>query len=169
MAGWLSDAGIRLALVGVFLVAYALLFHGQLGWDRLLWKAGPGTSNMKNNHSWGIRTIMYFSVPLHSRSVCHAEVKLDCVALFGCLSIIGLTHTNVVSLGKALVLNTILTSVNHLLSVRVSTLETEEIKSISRPSAACFLGYRLDHLQYHVDSASSAKRSEAIFRRCLNT
>jgi hypothetical protein len=73
----------------------------DMGWDRLLWEAGTGTSNKKNNHFWDIRTTKCFSVSL-SRSMCHCEVLLDRVALFRYLSVVGLTHSGAVSLGIAL-------------------------------------------------------------------
>lgn len=160
VAGGMSDDGIRLALVGVFLVvAYALLFHGQLGWDRLLWKAGPGTSNRKNNHFWDIRTIMCFSVSLYSQPMCHAEIRLDCVALFSCLSITGFTHTISVSLGKALISNSILTSINHLLPVRVSTAETERTSLSVNHLPLAFLDIVL--ITYSIMSTPPAQHSAA--------
>lgn len=49
------------------------LFMEPMEWDRLLWDAGLGRSNRKNNHFWDIRTIACFHFPFPERRLSYGD------------------------------------------------------------------------------------------------
>jgi hypothetical protein len=98
VAGWLSDPGIRLVLMGVLLVGVLLeviclciFAYGESEWDRLLWDAGLGRSNSKNNHFWNIRTITHINFSFLRRTV-HLMKVVDSITVDSITSVLTFTY-----------------------------------------------------------------------------
>lgn len=103
-----------------------------MGWDRLLWEAGSGTSNRKNNHFWDVRTITCLSSSFNLR-LRAAEVFFESYPTFALLPFAGLAHSATVTCRMLLLCRHFNIDSHHALSfyllVRISIhqLKTQRI------------------------------------------